>query len=280
MRMVLGSLLAALLVSLGLAVVTAPAHADGIPIPLPTSPDGDPPGANDWNCKPTAQKPEPVVLVHGTFGDRKHLLENLSQAIKNDGYCVFSLDYGNRATGDIPTSAQELKGFVAKVLQATGATKVSMVGHSQGGMMPRYYIKFLGGKKYVDDLIGLVPSNHGTGDTGPDNPLTGALLSVVCPSCLQQTAGSAFLQQLNAGDETPGKVSYTVITTRYDEVVTPYISAYLAPGKRTTNITLQDLCPNDLSEHLTIPTDPVAIQIVLNALDRKGPADPSFHPTC
>src|ERR1700754_4241060 len=130
MRVLLGSLLAALLVSLtgslGLAAITAPAYADGIPIPLPTSPDGDPPGANDWSCKPTAQKPEPVVLVHGTFGDRKHLLENLSQSIKNDGYCVFSLDYGNRATGDIPTSAQQLKEFVARVLAATGATKVSM----------------------------------------------------------------------------------------------------------------------------------------------------------
>ena len=41
-----------------------------------------------------------------------------------------------------------------------------MVGHSQGGMMPRYYIKFLGGADKVDDLVGLAPSNHGT-----SNPL-------------------------------------------------------------------------------------------------------------
>ena len=38
-------------------------------------------------------------------------------------------------------------------------------GHSQGGMMPRYYLKFLGGASKVDDLVGLAPSNHGT-----DNP--------------------------------------------------------------------------------------------------------------
>ena len=105
-----------------------------------------------------------------------------------------------------------------------------MVGHSQGGMMPRYYIKFLGGAKVVDDLVGLSPSNHGTTIVGdPGNPLTGALRRA-CPACDQQAAGSPFLTRLNAGDETPGTVSYTQVTTRYDEVVVPYTSAYLAAG--------------------------------------------------
>ena len=283
MRARLGSLvpglLTALLLGAGL-VAPAPASADGLPIPLPTSPEGDVPGVNNWDCEPTKAHPRPVVLVHGTFGDRKHLLENLSNALLGQGYCVFSLDYGNRGTQDIPTSAQTLKAFTEKVLAATRARKVSMVGHSQGGMMPRYYIKFLGGLKRVDDLVGLVPSNHGTNDTGPGNPLTQTVFGLVCPACVQQTAGSPFLTNLNAGDETPGKISYTQITTRYDEVVTPYLSAYLAPGKKTTNITLQDLCPYDLSEHVIIPTDPVAIQLVLNALGRKGPADPAFRPAC
>ena len=279
MRALLGSLVAALLIGGGLSL-PAPASADGLPIPLPTSPEGDVPGVNNWDCAPTKAHPRPVVLVHGTFGDRKHLLENLSNALLAQGYCVFSLDYGNRGTQDIPTSAQTLKAFTDKVLEATAARKVSMIGHSQGGMMPRYYIKFLGGLKKVDDLVGLVPSNHGTGATGPGNPLTQAAFGVVCPACLQQSAGSPFLTELNAGDETPGKVSYTQITTRYDEVVTPYLSAYLAPGKKTTNITLQDLCPYDLSEHVNIPTDQVAIQLVLNALGRKGPADPAFRPAC
>ena len=167
-----------------------------------------------------------------------------------------------------------------RVLAATGARKVSMVGHSQGGMMPRYYVKFLGGLTKVDDLVGLVPSNHGTQDTGPGNPLSESLTGALCPACAQQSAGSPFLTNLNAGDETPGHLSYTQITTRYDEVVTPYLSAYLAPGKKTTNITLQDLCPHDTSEHVIIPTDPVAIALVLNALGRKGPADPAFRPAC
>ena len=282
MRALLGPLvlgpLTALLLGAGLTA-PAPAAADGLPIPLPTSPEGDVPGVNNWDCAPTPAHPRPVVLVHGTFGDRKHLLENLSNALLTQGYCVFSLDYGNRGTQDIPTSAQTLKTFTDKVLTATGARKVSMIGHSQGGMMPRYYIKFLGGLKKVDDLVGLVPSNHGTDDTDPGNPLTEAVFGAVCQACVQQSAGSPFLAKLNAGDETPGKVSYTQITTRYDEVVTPYLSAYLAAGTKTTNITLQGR-PHDLSEHVTIPTDQVAIQLVLNALGRKGPADPAFRPAC
>ena len=276
MRRALGALSVLLIAVLGLA---APAAAGGVP--LPTNPFGEPTGANDWSCRPSAERPEPVVIVHGTFGDRKSLLDDLSSAMVDDGFCVFSLDYGNRATGDIAASAEQLKAFVTKVLSATGAAKVSMVGHSQGGMMPRYYIKFLGGAAYVDDLVGLSPSNHGTTVVGdPSNPLTGPLLGATCPACAQQAAGSAFLTRLNADDETPGDVSYTQITTKYDEVVVPYTSAYLAAGPQTTNVTIQDSCPTDTAEHVFIPMSRTAIAWVLNALERPGPADPSFRPTC
>src|SRR4051794_38603026 len=136
MRRVLATLIVALLLG---AASAARAQAE----PLPTSPLGDPAGANDWSCVPSAERPTPVVIVHGTFGDRRSLLDPLSLALVQAGFCVFSLDYGNRGTGDIVASARELKAYVARVRDATGAAKVSLVGHSQGGMMPRYFIKFL-----------------------------------------------------------------------------------------------------------------------------------------
>jgi triacylglycerol lipase len=246
------------------------ARADAAALPtLPTA------GANNWSCKPTRTHPSPVVIVHGTFGDSKSLLDRLSWTMHRSGYCVFSLNYGNRATGPIAASAQQLKTFVNRVLATTKASKVSLVGHSQGGMMPRYYIKFLGGAGKVDDLVGLSPSNHGT-----SNPLLLTPgLNRLCPACLQQKTGSVFLRRLNAGDETPGTVSYTNIVTRRDEVVLPYTSGFLK-GPRTTNITLQAKCPHDLSGHLLIPMDGPAIRLVLNALARKGPARAAYQPSC
>jgi triacylglycerol lipase len=236
-----------------------------------------PPGANRWDCKPTAAHPDPVVLVHGTLFDQTLTWNLMAPVLEHAGYCVFALDYGNRATQEIAQSAQELAAFVQRVLAATGGSRVDLVGHSQGGMMPRYYIKFLGGSAYVKDLIGLSPSNHGT--TNPLAPPLGTYAD--CIACSEQVAGAPFLQRLNAGDQTPGPVNYTVIETDHDEIVTPYTSAFLpTEDGRVTNVLLQQDCPLDPSEHVTIPYDPVAIQWVLNALASAGPADPSFKPDC
>ena len=101
-----------------------------------------------------------------------------------------------------------------------------------------------------------------------------------CTACGQQVAGSDFLRALNSCDESPGNVSYTQIVTRYDEVVIPYTSGYLAPDAGVTNVTLQDKCPSDTSDHLRTPYDTPAIALTLNALGRSGPADPGFQPAC
>jgi triacylglycerol lipase len=227
------------------------------------------------SCRPPQQHPEPVVLVHGTFAATSWAL--IGPALARHGYCVFTFSYGDFGTGDITASARQLRTFVNRVLARTGARRVSLVGHSEGGLMPRYYIRFLGGAAKVDDLIGLAPSNHGT-----DNwfALEGALAG--CTACGQQLAwGSRFLRVLNTGAETPAPVDYTSVQTSYDAVVIPYTSAFLhGPRERVTNVVLQAACPSDTSGHLGIVTDPVALQWVENALARKGPADPTFQPRC
>ncbi|GGR51645.1 triacylglycerol esterase/lipase EstA (alpha/beta hydrolase family) [Nocardioides luteus] len=279
MRPFLLSLLAAVALALAPVSAVAAPSVSAAPrsgIPLPGSPYGDPLGSNDWGCAPTAERPTPVILVHGTFGDRRSLLDPISIAMKRAGFCVYSLDYGNRATDDIRDSAAHLGEFVERVLEVTDAEKVSLVGHSQGGMMPRYYIKNLGGDAYVEDLVGLAPSNHGTAiipDTGSTDP-TG-----FCVSCAQQAAGSQFLADLNAGDETPGDVSYTQIASAYDEIVVPYTSGFLAEGPNTTNVRIQDVCGLDLAEHGLIVMSQAAIRVTLDALSHEGPATPGLK-TC
>lgn len=236
-------------------------------------------GWNDYRCKPSAAHPRPVVLVHGTFGNSVDNWLVLAPYLVKRGYCVFSLDYGQlpgvpffHGLGPIEASAAQLDAFVDRVRAATGAPKVDIVGHSQGGMMPRHYLKFLGGAAEVNALVGIAPSNHGTTLGGftkllPYFPGIAGLLNEHTPALAAQVAGSEFMTRLNAGGDTVPGVKYTVIATRYDQVVTPYRSQFLnGPGVR--NVLLQDLCPIDFSEHVAIGTlDLIAFHEVANALD-------------
>lgn len=262
-----------------LAVLTLTAAALVAPTGAAQAASAPSSGWNNWSCKPSAAHPRPVVLVHGTFGNSVDNWLGLAPYLVHRGYCVYSLDYGQlpgvpffNGLGPIDKSAYQLDVFVDKVLAATGSAKTDIIGHSQGGMMPRYYLKFLGGAEKVNALVGLAPDNHGTTLLGftkllPYFPGAEDLISTATPGLADQIAGSAFQQKLNAGGDTVPGVKYTVIATKYDEVVTPYRSAFL-DGPNVRNVVLQDLCVLDLSEHVTIGlTDRIAWHEALNALD-------------
>jgi triacylglycerol esterase/lipase EstA (alpha/beta hydrolase family) len=259
-------------------------------------PTGSPPGVNVSGCHPAVSGPQqyPVILLPGTLYDMADTWQALGPILANNGWCVYGLNYGATVSttlsggriwsaGDIPTSADQLATFVGQVRATTGANKVDLVGWSQGGMMPRWYLRFDGGAAYVHDLVGLAPSNHGTTVDGMSAlfdavttlGLPAPLTLGQCPACTQQLAGSTFLQQLNAGADTVAGVRYTVIETEDDEVVTPYSSAFLS-GPAVTNVTLQDQCPDDHSDHLAMPYDGAALQDAVQALDD----DPSFSVDC
>lgn len=236
-------------------------------------------GWNNYSCKPSAAHPRPVVLVHGTLGNSIDNWLALAPYLVNRGYCVFSLDYGQlpnvplfHGLGPVDKSAGQLDEFVDDVLAATGAEKADLVGHSQGGLMPRYYLKHLGGAEKVNALIGLAPPNHGTtlgGITELARFFPGAvdLLKKSTPALTDQMAGSEFITDLNEGGETVPGVRYTVLATKYDEVATPYRTAFLT-GPNVRNVTIQDLCPVDLSEHVAIALfDRIVFHEVVNALD-------------
>jgi pimeloyl-ACP methyl ester carboxylesterase len=254
--------LAVLVVTAGLLMAAAPATAQTPGVP--------PPGANDFSCRSLVH-PVPVILVHGTFGDMTVSWNLVSPALEAAGYCVFALDLVRRGMAPIDRSADKLAAFIDEVLSRTGAAQVSLVGHSQGGMLGRYVAKFRGKAGVIDDIVGLAPSSHGT--TSPLAPGAGFF----CPACAEQAAGSALMRRLNEPPEAPPPPSYTVISTRYDEVVKPYRSQALDGA---TNVVLQDRCREDITEHVGIVYDPIALQWTLNALGRPGPADPGFVPLC
>jgi pimeloyl-ACP methyl ester carboxylesterase len=232
------------------------------------------PGSAAAACQPPAAHPYPVILVHGTFANQALSWNALRPLLEADGFCVFSLDYGNNATGPMAQSGDTVAAFARQVLAQTGAAKVSFVGHSQGGSLSRYVAKDKGLLAQTDDIVGLAPSSHGT-----TQPLAGPAALLGCAACADQAAGSPFMQALNTPPEAPGPVSYTVVSTRYDEVVTPYQSQALS-GDSVTNVVVQDRCAGDHTEHVGIIYDPVALQWTRNALLRSGPANPDFVPDC
>lgn len=263
-------LLAALcLTAAAVMVPTAAASADSAPSS----------GWNDFSCHPSAQHPRPVVLVHGTFANGTDNWLVLAPYLVDRGYCVYSFDYGMLpgenligGLGPIADSARQLSAFTDQVLAATHASKADLVGHSQGGMMPNYYLKFLGGAAKVNSLVALAPDNHGTTLDGltrllPYFPGAADFLQGNTPGLYDQVAGSPFIRTLNAGGDTVPGVHYTVISTIYDEVVTPYTTQALS-GPDVRNVLLQDLCAVDVSEHVAIGlTDRIAFHEVANALD-------------
>jgi triacylglycerol esterase/lipase EstA (alpha/beta hydrolase family) len=284
-------------VAVALALATSAASAEQLPVVYngalgfaQASPTASPPGANNWSCRPSKAHRQPVILVHGTFEDMSNNWQALSPLLYDSGYCVFAFNYGSSngsgavgvyGTGEIARSAEELASFVGRVLASTGARKVDLVGHSQGGMMPRYYLRFLGGSRSVHALVGLAPSNHGTTVEGLftlASNLPGATSFFgLCRACEEQYAGSAFMSALNAGRETVRGVRYTVIESANDEIVTPYTSAFLS-GSNVTNILLQDQCSLDQGEHLSMAYDHIADADVLNALDPAHPVTPACTP--
>lgn len=288
------NLIAVLLAAIAL-VVAAPGSEAAEPLPVAYNAaaaaegGGNPdaaPGANDWSCKPSRAHPRPVVLVHGLSATLGSNWQTMSPLLANNGFCVFGLTYGRREGNPnfggvtrMEQSSGELQAFVDRVLRETGAKQVDLLGHSEGTVMPRWYLSFRGGAPKVKRYVQFTPLWQGT-----NLALTGDLSGIgaelfpgfrttseeifagSCASCPQFVRGSEYLNKVNAAGPAIKGIEYTGIVTKYDELVTPYTSGILeAPNVR--NFVLQDLCPTDFSEHAGVAWDPIAGQLLLNALD-------------
>ncbi|MEU2030343.1 lipase family alpha/beta hydrolase [Nocardia amamiensis] len=258
-------------------------------------PDAAPPGANRPNCTPSPAHPRPVVLVHGTWLNAYDTFAYLSPRLARAGYCVYAFNYGRSGllegggigpimpgrygVGPMEDSARQLRDFVEQVRAQTGADRVDLIGHSQGGPVSSQYMKFEDGADKVGKLITFGATHHGTSLMGMATlgrlitnlgiNILGFYEPIVGHANIQQAVGSRFYAKLNEnGDTVPG-VEYTSVGTRHDEISNPYEWTFLTPGPDATvhNVTLQDGCAEDWSDHLTIMYSPRAASIALRALD-------------
>ncbi|MPY98896.1 MAG: alpha/beta fold hydrolase [Actinophytocola sp.] len=165
----------------------------------------------------------PVVFVHG-WSSSSSVWNEMVADFKAAGYAdseLYAWDYDSYQSNK--TTAQELAAYVDQVRAATGAAQVDIVTHSMGGLNSRWYVKFLGGTNHVDDWVSLAGPNHGTSSAN----------WCYSTSCYEMRAGSNFLNDLNAGDETPGGVDYGTWWSYCDGVIYPAESTVLSGANNT-----------------------------------------------
>lgn len=236
---------------------------------------------NDFNCR---SEHNPIVLLHGLSANREVDLNTLSWHLKDLGYCVFSETYGAHS---IPSwigglrhmrdSAQEVARFIKEVKDKTGAAKIDLVGHSEGGVMAIYVPMTQEGiADIVDHNVALGPAIHGAQYYGFTDlfylggEVTRKLASLVlktigCPACDDMaTGGAVYNDFLNAPRIVQlGNKASIIVSTR-DTLVAPEVSRIEEEGVR--NVVIQDKCPDDPVGHAGLAWDKGVWELVINEL--------------
>jgi len=234
-----------------------------------------------WQARPPLHRPYPVILIHGTISS-KNVWQNLVLRLRADDFVVFCPDYGVHGTQDIPTSAADVGAYIEQVIAATGAPQVDIVGHSQGGLLARYWINEMEGEDYVHHLITLGAPHHGTSLLGMLGGLltsettqrmaTAMVRRIFGPAGMQQVMGSALLETLAASPDTRPDIIYTCFATLNDSTVVPPDQAFLEGegtrsdgSPRVKNAYLQD-SGIQRCRHEELPSNPHVQALVQETL--------------
>ncbi|KAI1776439.1 alpha/beta-hydrolase [Hypoxylon cercidicola] len=280
--------------------------ARALPNPIPVPEDADSPdlsntsipdalrldelyGApdNDFNCK---SERNPVVLLHGLSADREVDLNMLQWELKRRGYCTFSLTYGAwdlvpwiGGLREMADSAKDIADFVREVKDKTGAEKVDIVGHSEGGVQAIYVPMTQDGiSDIVERLVALGPAIHGAEYLGVTDlwyiggEATRSIAKLVqrllgCPACDNMMTGGTVYHDFKNAEKIvqPGNKA-TIIMSSSDILVKPDVSRIDEPG--VNNVIVQDTCPDDVVGHAGLMWDKSVWRLVVNALEENNDA--------
>lgn len=233
------------------------------------------PGTDDWSCHPSPAHPNPVILIHGLGANGLNQWSGMAPSLVEEGYCAFAPTWG--ALPDQPgigsrapfrQSQAEMATYVDRVLSATGATEVDLVGISAGVPVVAHLAKvdrpgkvgravLLAGNLYGDaDLIpGTDPGTAASVERGFRASPFGAGLPDQAFTDETWTGGTPFHPA----------TEYTILAGIHDQAA-PVSAAFVdVPG--ATQIVVQDGCPQDMADHVSFAVDPRTIDLTLNALD-------------
>lgn len=219
---------------------------------------------------------KPVLLVHGTsVTDEENWGWTYAKQLPRVGFDVCTVQLPDFAFEDIQVSSEYVV-YALRRMASLAGRKVSVVGLSQGAIQPRWAIRWWPDVRTIlDDYVSMAGTNHGSA-------FGNASCTQSClPSLWQQSArsenyraASRLLTALNAGDETPGTLSYTSVYSDTDWVVQPVAPRATAALAGASNVAVQDVCPGRVVEHVQSAWDAAYYAVVLDALTHAGPADP------
>lgn len=105
-----------------------------------------------------------IVLVYG-FSLSRRAMSIMERRFRLDGYDVISLDIGSifniYKTGDIRLRAAILRDKINQLRLKYNIGSFVLIGHSEGSVVGRYYVQFMGGDKYCSKLISLAGPHNG-----------------------------------------------------------------------------------------------------------------------
>jgi triacylglycerol lipase len=204
----------------------------------------------------------PVLVVPG-YNGAPASVGTLAARLRAAGHRVVVVDLPDRGTRDLRESARALGATVDR----TGAARVDLVGFSAGGVVVRLWLADPARALRARRVVMLGSPNHGTELAGA----AAALDPGMCGSVCQLAPGSGLLAELNRGDETPAGPRFFSIWTSFDQTVTPPATARL---EGAANIRVQDVCPSARLGHGDLIINPLALGLVVEALDGTLPDPP------
>lgn len=135
-----------------------------------------------------------LLMIHGIIGDTRGMLEGMHETGLAAGFdCVLAYDYENLATPIDQTARQLGEDLAAAGLSAGDGKALTLVAHSMGGLVARWFVEKEDGAKVVDHLVMCGTPNAGSpfGEVGKARKVLEALLMLSANVALPFSAAAA-----------------------------------------------------------------------------------------
>jgi pimeloyl-ACP methyl ester carboxylesterase len=187
-----------------------------------------------------------LLLVHGIIGDTEGMVKGVQQCGLDRTFdLVLTYDYENLSTPIAETAEALQSQLAAAGLREGDDKRLTLLVHSMGGLVSRWFVERLGGNKTVDHLIMCGTPNHGSPFGRIDEarkilsvlttlsmnylpvfiPFSSAVLLLLnrskklTPTLQQMHPSSDFMKTLNASED-PG-IPYTILAGDVDKYQEP-----------------------------------------------------------